>query len=450
MGAWDGSAGQPFAVSDVATALLQFEFRIRGAEDRVALRFVTVNELAALVDAEQTLLATGYDQRHFKIMGVSGITKIDRSAPSIQGLEAVIRNELTVTRDSQVQIGETSQWSRLELPPFYAWIPLHQPGPKGRPEGGIMLLRYRAFSDKEKALLAHIGSVVTQGIAAIRGRIYQYRIPVRRKLALTGFLTMLATALMAALPVNLTAVAPAKVVALQPQVVAAPLAGVIERVWVDPAAVVQVGDLLVSYRLDELQAEAQLAENRLKLAQAALEQASNTGFVDLSARAELARLQADVELAQAQLTLANERLELGEIRAQTAGVAVIDRPDTWRGRPVQPGERILDVVDGDRVRLQIDLAVENLIPLSPGDTVKLALNEAPLSSIQARVDYMDFEPQSTEAGVLSYRVMASFLPNEDSPPLGALGTARVLGPESTLLYQLLRRPLVAIRQSIGG
>lgn len=450
MGAGHGCSGQFGSMSDVTAGLLQFEFRIRGAEDRVALRFITVNELGALVDADQTLMATGYDQRHFKVMGVSGIAKIDRSAPSIHGLEAVIRNELTVTRDSQVTVGETAQWSRLELPPFFAWVPLHQPGRKGRPEGGIMLLRYRAFTDKEKALLTHIGSIVSQGIAAIRGRTYQYRIPIRRKLTLVGFLAALGTAFMGVVPVNLTAVAPAKVVALQPQVVAAPLAGVIERVWVKPAESVDVGDLLVSYRLDELKAEAQLAENRLKLAQAAFEQASNIGFVDVTARAELARLQADVELAEAQLSLANERLELGEIRADRAGVAVIDRPDTWQGRPVQPGERILDVVDGGRVRLQIDLAVENLIPIETGDTVRLALNEAPLNSIAAQIDYMDFEPQPTDAGVLSYRVMASFDPSEPTPPLGALGTARVIGPESNLLYQLLRRPLVAIRQSIGG
>lgn len=437
-------------MSDATAALLQFEFRIRGAEDRKALRFVAVNELAGVVDADQVMLLTGYDQRHFRIMAVSGVSKVDRTAPLIQFLESHIRRQFIVTQESTVQVGGTADWADSSVPPFFAWVPLHQPGPRGRPEGGMLLLRYRAFSDREKALLAHVSQVVAHGIAALRGRTYQYKVPIRRKLALTGFLSAVAVAIMGVIPVQLSTVAPAQIVASQPQVIAAPLGGVIDQILVQPGEQVFAGTPVVRYRSDELEAEVRLAENRVQLASAAFDQASNTGFIDAKVRADLARLQADIDLAQSQAELARERLELAVIVAERDGLAVIDRPEEWTGRPVQPGQRIMQVVDPARVKISVDLAAENVIPLTPGDEVRLALNDSPLTSLIARIDYIEFEPQVTEAGVLSYRVVASIEGNQSQPAFGARGSARLLGQETNLLYQILRRPLVAIRQSLGG
>ena len=49
-------------MADLASKLIQFEQRLRQAEDRVALRFTIVNEIQSVIDCECAYLATGYTQ----------------------------------------------------------------------------------------------------------------------------------------------------------------------------------------------------------------------------------------------------------------------------------------------------------------------------------------------------------------------------------------------------
>jgi len=437
-------------MNDKTKALLQFEFRIRNAEDRVALSYVVVNEIQSLVDADQVFLLTGYDQRRFRIMGGSNATQIDRASPTIQHIEAHVHEHLPVKPDSTVRAGSSSEFSDAGLPPFFAWVPLHQPGHKGRPEGGIVLFRYRAFSDTEVALLAHVAAVVVHGIAAIRGRQYKITVPLRRRAQLTIGIALLAVFLAALVPVRLSTVGPAQVVAGSPRVITAPIAGVMEEVVVLPNQFVDIGDTLAYYRQDELIAELRLAENRKALAIAALDKAEHTSFVDVKARAQIPELEAEVTIAQAQIALAQERLSATRLVADRAGLVLIDRPDEWKGRPVQPGQQVLQIVEPRDVKLRIDLPAENLIPFQPGGPVSLALNSRPIGRLEAVVEYSDFKPHITPAGVLSLRIIARFEGADEVPEIGELGTARVYGEEVSLLYQLLRRPIVAWRQWVGA
>jgi len=437
-------------MSNKTSALLQFEFRIRNAEDRVALRYVVVNEIQPLVDADQVFLLTGYDQRRFRVMGASNATQVDRASPTIQHVEAQVRGYLPVKTDSTVRAGSSSEFSDAGLPPFFAWVPLHQPGRKGRPEGGIVLFRYRAFSDAEIALLAHVAAVVVQGIAALRGRQYDYTLPVKRRVQITIGFVLLAVLLAAIVPVRLSTVGPAQVVAGSPRVIAAPIAGVVEQVDILPNQLVDVGDTLLHYRQDELIAELRQAENRKALALAVFDKAQNSSFVDIEARARLPELEAEITIAQAQISIAQERLSAARLVADRGGLVLIDRPDEWKGRPVQPGEQIMQIVDPGDVKLRIDLPAENLIPFQPGGSVSLALNSRPLDRLEGVIEYSDFKPHITPSGVLSLRIIARFDGADEVPEIGELGTARVYGEEVSLLYQLLRRPMVAWRQWVGA
>lgn len=437
-------------MSDKVGALIQFEFRIRNAEDRVALRYVVTNEITPLVDADQVFLLTGYDQPRFRVMMASNTTQVDRASPVIQHIEAHVRGHFRVEPGAKIRTGSSSEFSDAGLPPFFAWIPLQQPGRKGRPEGGIVLFRFRSFSDSDVALLAHVGSVVVQGIAALRGRRYEYTIPLKRRAQIAFVFGLFAVLFAAVVPVPLSTVGPAQIVAGSPRVVAAPLSGVIEQVDVVPDQVVEVGDTLARYRPDELIAELRLVENRRALAIAAFEQAQNASFIDVEARARLPELEADITISETQIALAQERLSAARLVADRGGVVLIDRPDEWSGRPVQPGEQILQIVDPTDVRLRIDLPAENLIPFEVGGPVSLALNSRPLERLEGVIEYSDFKPSVTPAGVLSFRIIARFERVEQLPKIGELGTARVYGPEVSLLYQLLRRPIVAWRQWVGA
>jgi len=437
-------------MDDRASQLLQFEFRIRHAEDRVALSYIVVNELGSLVDADQIFLLTGYEQPQFSVVRASNASKIDRSSPMIHHIEAHVREHLQVRPESRAMLGGSSEFSVRNLPPFFAWVPLHQPGRKGRPEGGVLLFRYRAFSNAEVALLNHVGSVIVHGIAALRGRKYGYTLSSKRRFVVASLLIVLFIGLAAMVPVNISTVGPAQVVAHNPRTISAPLAGQIEQVFVVPGQEVKFGDALVLYRQDELIGELRVAEGRREVARAAYSQSQNTGFVDVLARAELSRLKSELALAETDIELAQERLSLSRLVADRAGVVIIDSPDDWVGRPVQPGQRILQIVNPDTVRMRIDLPVENLIPLDQGARVSIALNAEPLNRLDAVISYFDFEPQLTEAGVLSLRIVADLADGVEPPRIGSLGTARVYGPERSLLYQIFRRPIVALRQMVGA
>jgi hypothetical protein len=79
--------------------------------------------------------------------------------------------------------------------------------------------------------------------------------------------------------------------------------------------------------------------------------------------------------------------------------------------------------------------------------VALFLDSDPLNRHAARLERAAYEAQGTAAGQLAYRLDAAFL---DAPPrIGLRGTAKLFGDRAPLAYYLLRRPLAALRQSLG-
>ena len=76
------------------------------------------------------------------------------------------------------------------------------------------------------------------------------------------------------------------------------------------------------------------------------------------------------------------------------------------------------------------------------------LDNAPLGGLTGRLRSVSYTPRAQPGGTTSYTVMAD--PDGVSPPrIGARGTARLYGERVPLIFQLLRRPLVATRQFIG-
>ncbi|MEQ8964466.1 MAG: HlyD family efflux transporter periplasmic adaptor subunit, partial [Azospirillaceae bacterium] len=243
--------------------------------------------------------------------------------------------------------------------------------------------------------------------------------------------------------------APAGVVPHEPAVVAAPLAGVISEVVVEPNESVAPGDLLFVYDDTELRSARAVAERTLAIAEAELQRARQGAFDDREQGARLAVLEARRALRAAELDTAEARLARVRVTADRAGVAVFADSREWTGRPVSVGERVMTIADPDSVRLRADLPATESIVLAEGADVTFFLDAAPLAPREAVVTAAAYEAAPTAEGTLAYRVEARFADAGAPPRLGLRGTARITGSTVPLAFYLFRRPIAWARGTLG-
>jgi multidrug efflux pump subunit AcrA (membrane-fusion protein) len=250
------------------------------------------------------------------------------------------------------------------------------------------------------------------------------------------------------IPVRQSVLAPAEVVPLAGRVVAAPLDGVIAEFLVKPNQPVKTGDLLLRFENTTLKAQADVAERTLGVAEAELKSNSQRSFADAESSSKVDLLAARVEQKRAERDYARELLKRSEVRAERDGIAVFADAQRWTGKPVQTGERLLEIADPAQAELRIELAVGDAIALEPDAEVALFLDSDPLQRHPATLERAAYEAQPTPGGQLAYRLDARF---SDSPPprIGLRGTAKIFGERAPLALYLLRRPLAALRQSVG-
>ena len=239
----------------------------------------------------------------------------------------------------------------------------------------------------------------------------------------------------------------AEVVPLGGRVVAAPLDGVVAEFLVKPNQPVQAGDLLVRFDATTLKAQADVAERTLGVAEAELKANAQRAFADAESSARLDLLAAQVEQKRAERDYARELLARSEVRAERAGIAVFADAESWTGKPVHTGERLLELADPTQAELRIELPVGDAIALAPGAEVALFLDSDPLHRYDARLERQAYEAQGTAAGQLVYRLDATFA--AAAPRIGLRGTAKLYGERVSLALFLLRRPLAALRQRVG-
>lgn len=309
--------------------------------------------------------------------------------------------------------------------------------------GGLWLAREQPFNEAELTLLAQLGDTYAHAWLALQPRKpWRLRWPKKKLLAIAAGLCLLLL-----IPVRQSVLAPAEVVPLGGRVVAAPLDGVIAEFLVKPNQRVAAGDLLVRFDATSLKAQADVAERALGVAEAELKANAQRAFADAESSSRIDLLAARVEQKRAERDYARELLARSEVRAERAGIAVFADAERWTGKPVQTGERLMQIADPAQAELRIELPVGDAIALQPGAEVALFLDSDPLNRHAARLERAAYEAQGTAAGQLAYRLDAAFL---DAPPrIGLRGTAKLFGDRAPLAYYLLRRPLAALRQSLG-
>lgn len=423
---------------------LELERLTRAARTTEQLAYSLVNDAQALFGFRHAaLLIAG------KVRSVTGVSSVEPNAPFVAFVEQAVSQLARLERAKAATVvpldafsdSIRNDWQSLSALQVF-WLPLIDRD--GELFGGIWLARDTPWSPPEQVLMAQLGDTYSHAWLALQPR-RPWRLRfTRKRQALLAAVVLLGLLI----PVRQSVLAPAEVVPLAGRVVAAPLDGVIAEFLVKPNQAVQAGDLLVRFESTTLKAQADVAQRALGVAEAELKANAQRAFADSESSSKIDLLAARVEQKRAERDYATELLKRSEVRAERDGIAVFADAERWIGKPVQTGERLMEIADPAQAELRIELAVGDAIALAPDAEVALFLDSDPLHRHSATLERAAYEAQPTPAGQLAYRLDAGFT---DSPPprIGLRGTAKLFGQRAPLALYLLRKPLAGLRQSVG-
>lgn len=437
---------------DEAGRLLDYERRLRGSPSMDAYGHRMIAGLGDVVNYQSAALIKGSGAR-LRVTHVSDVSQVDQTAP----LVSLLRRVAAVTREQSERVAEyvRGDFGRelrddLEaLAPAFVIVVRVVDGRDGISEGTLVLLRTRPLKAGQFDLLDHLADVWAHGIRALASRR-------RRRLSrslpwprIATFMTLFALSILPFIPAKLSITAPAEVQASAPLTVTATINGVIEAVHVDARDQVESGAPLVSFDDRDLQDAYDTALQEAIVAKSALRAAEQASFQRPAEKARLVELRTQADLAEMRAEHAKVRLARAEITAPVKGEVLIDRPSEWRGRPVQLGEKILEIAMPRQIELLVRVPVGDAIPYEIGDIVRFYRPDAPFKPVEARLTAMDFAPSLSPQGILAYRIIAKFSDEAPGVDIGAQGTAKIIGPESNLFYYIFRRPIAWVSRTLA-
>jgi hypothetical protein len=427
------------------TLLLQLERRARQAHSK-ELPYVLVNETAELIPYRQAVL---WCKDNAQIEAVSAVAKPESNSPYSLWLKPVLQhiaqseNALQIKpftiKDFPTELSK--DWAEW-LPRHGLWMPLIAPtGYKYV----LALFREGDWQEAEIHLLSYLaeayGHAISLTEAAKPAIPWVDRIKEKKSKIIIGTLVLLALFF----PIRQSVLAEAEVIPQKPNLVRAPLEGIVETFYVKPNETVKVGQKLFSLDRTELRSRLEVTKEKRDSAQTDYQQTTQEAMMDPTVKFKLAGLKSKWDQESAEVDYVRTLLQRCDVNATIPGVTVFDDPNDWLGRPVKQGEKILAVADPKAVELEIRLPMEDLIVLEPGAEVLFFSNITPHKPLDASLNYFSYRATPTPADVMAYRLKASFVDNGNLPRLGYHGTAKLYGTRRPFILWLLRKPIQTLR-----
>ncbi|UQZ90458.1 hypothetical protein C4J81_15085 [Deltaproteobacteria bacterium Smac51] len=474
-GAVDGGAEQSAnaAISRMAV-LLQIEERLRQAETK-ELPFIVVNETRLLMPYRQAVLWRQRGEDSSSPMAVSGLAVPDKNSPYLQWMGR-LRRHLQQKWEAEETTAPALPFTAEDLPEdlkseWADWLPAYglfvplplwpfmaeSPSSDGaapeeavRPEkpplfGVLTLFSQNPFTPADLRMLQHLAGAYGHSLSVAFERRRDFLAIISKRAKIIG----IALLLIMLFPLRQSVLAPAEVIAEDPWPVRSPLDGVVERIQVAPNAEVKSGDLLLTLDTTELNTRLAVAVKSLDVARVELRQGRQQALGDREAKLRLAYLNGRVEQLEAEKVYVESLLERAAITSPINGVALVDAPEEWAGKPVSLGQRIMTVADPAKVRLEVFLPMDEYIPQKAGDEVLFFPNISPASPQKAVIYQAGYQAQETSQAGLAFRLRADFPPDGDTIRLGVRGSAKVYGTRAPLIYVVLRKPIMKMRQWLG-
>lgn len=440
------------AQSDALAALLHLQQRALEATTPATLGFTVVNEALSLAPYRQAAFFTQTPVGGQTLTTASGLASVAEDSPYAVWLSSFAKS-----------FPKEPGCHRLDLadaPPEFSdgweeWLPEHLlvarlAGPDGKVLGQVMYAREDPWSDDEIALFQRVHGVYGYCLWAMYrtrfslGKTWRKAFQGKRlKWWVAGFVAVML------IPVRLSALAPAEVVALNAQVVAAPQDGVISAFQVQPNSRVKAGDVLFSLDDSSLANRREVAIKSLQIARTDALVAQQKAFDDVKSKADMAAAIGRVREKEAELAAVDALRARVEVKAERDGIAVFADPNEWIGRPVQTGERVMQLADPRDAGVLVWLPVTDALNLEPGAPMRLFLHTQPLVPLAGDVLETSYQAVQSPDNVTAYRLRAKFESDVEKPRIGLRGTARVSGDWAILGYYLFRRPISVLREWTG-
>ncbi|WP_394754208.1 efflux RND transporter periplasmic adaptor subunit [Crenothrix sp.] len=427
------------------TLLLQLERRARLAPAD-ELPFVIVNETTELLPYRQAIL---WQKDQAKLEAASGVAKPEKNSPYALWLKPVLQHITCDPRAASV-MGFTAEDVPEELakdwyewlPEHALWIPLITPSAS---KYGLVLFRDNAWTEAETQLVGYLAETYGHALALAEAgppqRSWLDRLH-SRKIQLLIAAVLLAAA---CYPVRQAVLAEAEVIPIKPNLVRAPLEGVVETFYVQPNEEVKLGQKLFSLDTTQLRSRLEVAEETRDIAKTEYLQTTQQAMLDPTVKSKLAGLKSEWDQQVAEVDYVRTLLKRSVVTATRSGVTVFDDPNDWLGKPVTQGEKILAVADPAVVELEVRLPMDDLIALESGAEVLFFSNINPHKPLHASLNYFSYRATPTPADIMAYRLKATFTGHDTLPRLGYRGSAKLYGTRKPFILWLFRKPIQTVR-----
>jgi multidrug resistance efflux pump len=439
-------------------AMLQLQREVRQAKTVEELGLIMVNRSQKILPTTTTLfwqknLTTG------EIKQASAVAQVDTNSPFIIWANTLInrlsnqtsKNRVYVVNKQELDLQDVKQWEEW-LPPHGLMLPISSQD--DTIYGWLFMVREEVWQPSDMVLAQELGQMYCYSWLTLNKQNFfnsknsNQLVNKWSKIAVFASVILIVGSLFL-VDVQQSVLAPATVVPHNPNVVTSPLDGVIQKIAVEANSSVNKGQILFHLEPSEIKNRRDVSKLVLQVTKERYLKAQKVAFSDPEARASLTLLKSQIKQHTAEATYAQELLERTVVLAKNSGIAIFSNPSQWQGRPVAVGEQVMVIANANEVEVEILLAVDDAIIMQPGAEVLLFLNSDPLNPLSAKLHYASYQATVDQTGVLAYRLTAKLLATTKPPRIGLQGTAKLLGPQTSIFYYLFRRPLTALRQAVG-
>ncbi|MEC7551864.1 MAG: HlyD family efflux transporter periplasmic adaptor subunit, partial [Pseudomonadota bacterium] len=431
-----GGKGLDYSSIDFLQDLFELEREIREASNPSTLAKVITVRSQAVLGFKDAVFCAGSSAQKMRAQADSNSDLVDPSSPVLTWVE-----ELCAVHSSQLENGinfvaspDNDIKGKNLLPKHVLFVPLQSKN-QGL-LGCLVLTRTAKFSQNDILFINHLAGTIGHALAIFSRKPNPILDIGMARLATFIVVTLF---LLSVFPMHLTTLAPAEVVAYQPEIIKAPIDGVIDEITVTPNTQVGPGSLLARLNNHNLKAVYDDVAQKTLLAESRI---SNPQGKRVSEE-----LRSDLEKSRARMESAEERLLQTDIRAETSGIAIVKAPGEWIGRPVKAGEKILEIANPREVELVLEIPAEDADLISQNSKVRIFLDRSPFSPLTANVIDNSLVPKKNKSNETYYTFRARFDEGVPTPPIGQRGVARVYGERSSLLFFIFREQMKFYRNT---
>ena len=233
----------------------------------------------------------------------------------------------------------------------------------------------------------------------------------------------------------------ATVVPAQRRVISATTSGIIQNVLVHEGDAVHRGQVLAQLDDSDYRLKLDHAQTDFALAQREMAQAVSRRDLSVSAQSRLR-----ASMAQAEIKLETQHVAEAQLRSPIDGVVVTPKIQEKKGVMLEPGEALCEVVEQQRMAVDMNVPETDLALVRQGDHVAVKLNAFPTETFSGTVERVGARSEPVE-GEQFFVVRAVFENSQNLAKDGMAGRARILSAGGwfgtgwyPVGYALLRSP----------